>query len=287
MGQSTDQNKGLMYKPIGLNTSKTHFIFLHSIMCSTLANIEISNVLYKYSWLEWIGILQETGLQLQFSDHDDEDNDAFMSAFIQLIQPQLQVAGGGRNGGVFSLRLLPSEHELTFLIRGVDVISVAHHGPDGLSQTVPVGLFGALIQQSVRHQARITSVLQILGRKKRGTFLKKSTQRQNAAWSAWSRWLQGDLTTDARSSYLLDAVGPSLFDSIFGPHVVCVLGQFVNQNLLTCRQLHVREIQRRRLVSIRHHIAAKQKHSSQRSITSAEDFIPTNFWPHFFFISIL
>lgn len=70
--------------------------------------------------------------------------------------------------------LLISEHKLTFLIRGVDVIAVAHHGPDGLSQTVPVGLLGALVQQSVRHQARITSVLQILVKKKEGTLFKIS-----------------------------------------------------------------------------------------------------------------
>lgn len=69
-----------------------------------------------------------------------------------------QVGGGGRE---CTLRT-----ELTFLIWGVDVIAVAHHGPDGLSQTVPVGLFGSLIQQSVRHQARIASVLQILEKKK-------------------------------------------------------------------------------------------------------------------------
>lgn len=68
--------------------------------------------------------------------------------------------------------ILISEHKLTFLIRGVDVIAVAHHGPDGLSQTVPVGLLGALVQQSVRHQARITSVLQILVKKKKKLYLK-------------------------------------------------------------------------------------------------------------------
>lgn len=56
-------------------------------------------------------------------------------------------------------RLLLPETRLTFLIWGVDVISVAHHRPNGLPQTVPVGLLGALIQQSVRHQAGIASVL--------------------------------------------------------------------------------------------------------------------------------
>lgn len=110
-------------------------------MCSTLANKVIANALYKDSWTKF-----------------------------QRIKPQLRVASRRRNGRVFSSRLLLSEHELTFLIRGVDVIAVAHHGPDGLSQTVPVRLLGALIQQSVRHQARVASVLQILEKKKRNFF---------------------------------------------------------------------------------------------------------------------
>lgn len=81
---------------------------------------------------------------------------------LQLIKALLQVASGRSNRRAFSSR---PEHELTFLIWGVDVVAVAHHSSDGLSQTVAVGLLGALIQQSIRHQARITSVLQILEKK--------------------------------------------------------------------------------------------------------------------------
>lgn len=38
------------------------------------------------------------------------------------------------------------QHLLTLLIWGVDVISIANHGPDRLSQTVSVRLFSALIK---------------------------------------------------------------------------------------------------------------------------------------------
>lgn len=38
------------------------------------------------------------------------------------------------------------QNVLTVLVWGVDVISIANHGPDGLSQTVSVRLFCALIQ---------------------------------------------------------------------------------------------------------------------------------------------
>lgn len=55
--------------------------------------------------------------------------------------------------------------------------------------------------------------------------------------------------------YLLDAIGPSLFNSIFGPHIVRIFGQFINQNLLTSIQSHIREFQWRRLISIGHHVA--------------------------------
>lgn len=108
--------------------------------------------------LEWIKHFEDTGLQLH----------------VQMTMTRT-------NGRVSSSRLLLSEHQLTFLIWWVDVIAIAHHGPDGFSQTVPVGLFGSLIQQSVRHQARITSVLQILERKKRNFKKTKTKWRQNVA----------------------------------------------------------------------------------------------------------
>lgn len=103
-----------------------------------------------------------------FADDDDDGDDAFMSGYSNYLKRNL------KSVFFFFSWLLISEHKLTFLIRGVDVIAVAHHGPDGLSQTVPVGLLGALVQQSVRHQARITSVLQILVKKKEGTLFKIS-----------------------------------------------------------------------------------------------------------------
>lgn len=43
-------------------------------------------------------------------------------------------------------RLVCLQNVLTLLVWGVDVISIANHGPDGLSQTVSVRLFCALIQ---------------------------------------------------------------------------------------------------------------------------------------------
>lgn len=78
---------------------------------------------------------------------------------FQFIKPQLYVLSQQRNQRVLSSRILLLEPKLTFLIRGVNVIAVTHHGPNCLSQTVPVGLFGALIQQSIRYQSRIASIL--------------------------------------------------------------------------------------------------------------------------------
>lgn len=57
-------------------------------------------------------------------------------------------------------------------------------------------------------------------------------------------------------SNLLDAVGPSLFNSVFGPHIMCILGQFIDQNLLTRIQLDVTEFQWCRLVPVWHNVAA-------------------------------
>lgn len=42
--------------------------------------------------------------------------------------------------------IMCQQNMLTLLVWGVDVISIASHGSDGLSQTVSVRLFSALIQ---------------------------------------------------------------------------------------------------------------------------------------------
>lgn len=58
-------------------------------------------------------------------------------------------------------------------------------------------------------------------------------------------------------SHLLDAVGPALLDAVFGPDFVSVFWQLVHQQLLSGAQFDVRQIQRRRLVAVRHHITAQ------------------------------
>ena len=64
--------------------------------------------------------------------------------------------------------------------------------------------------------------------------------------------------------YLLDAVGPSLFDAVLGPNVVRVLGQLIHQQLLSRGELHVRQLQRCGLVTIWHHVATKPDNHGQQ-----------------------
>ena len=59
--------------------------------------------------------------------------------------------------------------------------------------------------------------------------------------------------------YLLYAVGPPLFDTVLGPHIVRILCKFVYQQLLTRGQFYVREVQRGRLITIGHHVATENK----------------------------
>lgn len=49
-----------------------------------------------------------------------------------------------------------------FLVRGLNVVSIANQSADGLPQAVPVGLLGALIQQNIGNQARVALAFQIL-----------------------------------------------------------------------------------------------------------------------------
>lgn len=72
--------------------------------------------------------------------------------------------------------------------------------------------------------------------------------------------------------YLLDSVGPSLLDAVFGPDVVSVLCQFVHQQLLTRSQFDVRQVQRGRLVTVGHHVAA-QKHNSDDNVDEGGDTV--------------
>lgn len=64
------------------------------------------------------------------------------------------------------------------------------------------------------------------------------------------------LYTYMRVGYLLDSIRPALLDAVFGPHVVGVLRQLVHQQFLTRSQFNVRQVQRRWLVSVGHHVAA-------------------------------
>ena len=48
------------------------------------------------------------------------------------------------------------------LIRSLQVVSVPQQGADSLPQTVLVGLLGPLVQQSVRNQAGVPTILHIL-----------------------------------------------------------------------------------------------------------------------------
>ncbi|TNN62828.1 hypothetical protein EYF80_026903 [Liparis tanakae] len=50
------------------------------------------------------------------------------------------------------------------LVRSLQVVSVSQQSPDGLSQTVFVGLLGSLVQQDVGDQARVSATLHILTR---------------------------------------------------------------------------------------------------------------------------
>lgn len=50
------------------------------------------------------------------------------------------------------------------LVRSFKIVSISQESPDSLSQTVFVGLFGSLIQKSVGHQTRVSTVLYILTR---------------------------------------------------------------------------------------------------------------------------
>lgn len=50
------------------------------------------------------------------------------------------------------------------LVRSFKIVSISQESPDSLSQTVFVGLFGSLIQQSVGDQTRVSTVLYILTR---------------------------------------------------------------------------------------------------------------------------
>lgn len=61
------------------------------------------------------------------------------------------------------------------------------------------------------------------------------------------------------SAYLLDPVRPALLDAVLGPDVVSVLGQFVHQQLLTRSQFDVGQVQRGRLVTVGHHVAARRE----------------------------
>lgn len=61
------------------------------------------------------------------------------------------------------------------------------------------------------------------------------------------------------SVYLLNSIGPPLFDAVLGPHIVCVLCKFVHQQLLTWSQFYFGQVQRSRLVTIRHHVATGKK----------------------------
>lgn len=62
--------------------------------------------------------------------------------------------------------------------------------------------------------------------------------------------------TYMRVGYLLDSIRPALLDAVFGPHVVGILCQLVHQQFLTWSQFNVRQVQRRWLVSVGHHVAA-------------------------------
>lgn len=53
------------------------------------------------------------------------------------------------------------------LVRSFQVVSVPQQGPDSLSQTVFVGLFGSLIQQNVGDQSRVSTTLHILTEKQK------------------------------------------------------------------------------------------------------------------------
>lgn len=70
-------------------------------------------------------------------------------------------------------------------------------------------------------------------------------------WGAGSRGGGGG---PGGAPHLYGAVGPSLLDAVSGPDVVPVLGQAVDQRQLRRRQLHVRQVQRRRLVPVGHRV---------------------------------
>lgn len=64
--------------------------------------------------------------------------------------------------------------------------------------------------------------------------------------------------------YLLDSIGPSLLDAVFGPNVVRILCEFVHQHLLTWGQFDVGQVQRSRLIAVRHHVATRKKNNDNR-----------------------
>lgn len=64
--------------------------------------------------------------------------------------------------------------------------------------------------------------------------------------------------------HLLDAVGPALVDAVPGPHVVCVLSQFVNHGLLGGGQFDVVQVQRSRFITTGQLVAAQIKVGAQR-----------------------
>lgn len=85
------------------------------------------------------------------------------------------------------------------------------------------------------------------------TFIKRK------AVSCWIGWMVGQfkmfLLHAVDPVYLLNSIGPSLFDAVLGPHIVCVLCKFVHQQLLTWSQFYFGQVQRSRLITIRHHVA--------------------------------
>lgn len=71
------------------------------------------------------------------------------------------------------------------LVRSFKIVSISQESPDSLSQTVFVGLFGSLIQKSVGHQTRVSTVLYILTQQ--GYKMEKTTTKNKALKNLYNR----------------------------------------------------------------------------------------------------
>lgn len=136
-----------------------------------------------------------------------------------------------------------AENFTMILVRSFQVVSISQQSPHSLSQTVFVGLFSSLIQQSIGDKTWVSTILHILvENKNKSLLIQCCVETMTHPWPSY---------------YLLDAVGPALADAVPRPDVMCVLSQFVHHGFLRGGQFDVAQVQGSGLITTGQLVAAR------------------------------